>query len=190
MSRAAGQQRSPPSTITHRRRYTLRRPASSHAALAPCYPDAFTTRKVTASGRIRCNGAHVTINSAVQGEWIGIERRDGVHQIYFADLSLGFIDDDKPGLGTDSSTGDQWGTCEMSEIQPLHRCESGGAHPGESVSPRNRSSVTYVPSCSRKHPIRIPEHSIGDSAHPITNSGHSIRFGRATEARGGDGRGP
>ena len=66
--------------------------------VSPCYPDAFTTRKVTASGSIRWNGVHVTINSALQGEWIGIERRDGVHQLYFADLSLGFIDHDKPAL--------------------------------------------------------------------------------------------
>lgn len=66
---------------------------------APCYPDTFQTRKVAASGRIRWNGSHVTINHALEGEWIGIERRDGVHQVYFADLSLGFIDDEKPQLG-------------------------------------------------------------------------------------------
>jgi putative transposase len=66
---------------------------------APRYPELFQTRKVAASGRIRWNGAHVTINRALEGEWIGIERRDGVHQIYFADLSLGFIDDEKPELG-------------------------------------------------------------------------------------------
>lgn len=67
--------------------------------VSPSYPDAFLTRKVAATGRIRWNAMHVTINRALQGEWVGIERRDGVHQVYFADLSLGFIDDDKPGLG-------------------------------------------------------------------------------------------
>lgn len=66
---------------------------------APRYPDGFQTRKVTASGRIRWNGEHVTINHALEGEWIGIERRDGVHQFYFADISLGFVDDEKPRLG-------------------------------------------------------------------------------------------
>jgi putative transposase len=65
----------------------------------PHYPEAFQTRKVAASGRIRWNGTLVQINHALEGEWIGIERRHGVHQIYFADLSLGFIDDEKPELG-------------------------------------------------------------------------------------------
>lgn len=65
----------------------------------PHYPDTFQTRKVAASGRVRWNGVHVTINHALEGEWIGIERRDGVHQVYFADVSLGFIDDEKPDLG-------------------------------------------------------------------------------------------
>jgi transposase InsO family protein len=65
----------------------------------PNYPETFEKRKVAASGRIRWNGAHVTINHALEGEWIGIERRNGVHQVYFASLSLGFIDDEKPELG-------------------------------------------------------------------------------------------
>jgi putative transposase len=65
----------------------------------PSYPGTFQTRKVAASGRIRWNGVHVTINHALEGEWIGIERRDGVHQVYFADVSLGFMDDEKPELG-------------------------------------------------------------------------------------------
>lgn len=65
----------------------------------PRYPDEFQTRKVAASGRIRWNSRHVSINHALEGEWIGIERRDGVHQIYFSDISLGFIDDEKPELG-------------------------------------------------------------------------------------------
>jgi hypothetical protein len=50
---------------------------------------AFLTRMVAATGRIRWNGVHVTVNRALQREWVGIERRDGVHQIYFAELSLG-----------------------------------------------------------------------------------------------------
>lgn len=66
---------------------------------APTYPESFEKRKVTASGRIRWNSLHVTINHALEGEWIGIERRDGVHQVYFAEVSLGFIDDEKPELG-------------------------------------------------------------------------------------------
>jgi putative transposase len=66
---------------------------------SPTYPAGFDTRKVAASGRIRWKGAHVQINHALEGEWIGIERRDGVHQFYFADVSLGFVDDAKPELG-------------------------------------------------------------------------------------------
>jgi putative transposase len=66
---------------------------------APTYPGTFQKRKVAASGRIRWNGTVVTINHALEGEWIGIERRDGIHQVYFADVSLGFIDDAKPELG-------------------------------------------------------------------------------------------
>jgi hypothetical protein len=73
-----------------------------------CYPDGFATRKVAASGRIRWNGEMVTINRALEGEWIGIERRDGVHQLYFSDLSLGFIDDAKPGLGLISPPVTAW----------------------------------------------------------------------------------
>jgi putative transposase len=46
----------------------------------PSYPEAFETRKVTASGRIRWKGELVTINHALEGEWIGIERRSGIHQ--------------------------------------------------------------------------------------------------------------
>jgi putative transposase len=34
----------------------------------PHYPDVFQPRKVAASGRIRWNGVHVTINHALEGE--------------------------------------------------------------------------------------------------------------------------
>jgi hypothetical protein len=62
----------------------------------PHYPDGFQT--CSRAPGFGWNGEHVTINHALEGEWIGIERR-GVHQVYFADVSLGFIDDQKPQLG-------------------------------------------------------------------------------------------
>jgi putative transposase len=46
------------------------------------YPDEFTIRKVAASGRIRWRSAMVTINHALEGEWIGIEPADGVHNVF------------------------------------------------------------------------------------------------------------
>jgi len=63
------------------------------------YPDEFTIRKVAASGRIRWRSAMVTINHALEGEWIGIEPADGVHNVFFGNVSLGFIDDERPELG-------------------------------------------------------------------------------------------
>jgi putative transposase len=63
------------------------------------YPKEFMTRKVAASGRIRWRCAMVTINHALEGEWIGIEPADGVHNVFFANVSLGFIDDERPELG-------------------------------------------------------------------------------------------
>lgn len=30
---------------------------------------------------------------------IGIEERDGLHNVFFADVRLGFIDDERPELG-------------------------------------------------------------------------------------------
>jgi transposase InsO family protein len=63
------------------------------------YPAQFLTRKVAASGRIRWNSAMVTIGHALEGEWIGIERGDGLHNVYFSDVRLGFIDDERPELG-------------------------------------------------------------------------------------------
>jgi putative transposase len=84
----------PPSTL-----YVASSREMPRRLVPPHYPDVFQTRKVAASGRIRWNGTHVTINHALEGEWIGIERRDGVHQVYFSDISLGFIDDQRPQLG-------------------------------------------------------------------------------------------
>jgi putative transposase len=63
------------------------------------YPEEFTVRKVAASGRIRWRGAMVTINHALEGEWIGIEPADGAHNVFFGHVSLGFIDDERPELG-------------------------------------------------------------------------------------------
>jgi hypothetical protein len=41
----------------------------------------------------------VTIGHALEGEWVGIERGDGLHNVYFSDVRLGFIDDERPELG-------------------------------------------------------------------------------------------
>jgi transposase InsO family protein len=63
------------------------------------YPSQFLTRKVAASGRIRWKTALVTIGHALEGELIGIEPGDGIHNVFFADVRLGFIDDVRPDLG-------------------------------------------------------------------------------------------
>jgi len=63
------------------------------------YPEELLTRKVTASGRIRWKSSNVTIGHALEGEWIGIERGDGLHHVFFSDIRLGFIDDERPELG-------------------------------------------------------------------------------------------
>ena len=63
------------------------------------YPPHFTVRKVAASGRIRWKSALVTIGHALEGESIGIEERDGMHHVFFADVRLGFLDDERPELG-------------------------------------------------------------------------------------------
>jgi hypothetical protein len=41
----------------------------------------------------------VTIGHALEGECIGIEPGDGLHTVYFSDVRLGFIDDQRPDLG-------------------------------------------------------------------------------------------
>ena len=64
------------------------------------YPSTFNVRRVAASGRIRWKSSLVTIGHALEGESIGIEDRgDGLHHVYFADVHLGFLDDQKPELG-------------------------------------------------------------------------------------------
>ena len=63
------------------------------------YPTTFNVRRVAASGRIRWKSALVTIGHALEGESIGIEERDGMHHVYFADVHLGFLDDERPELG-------------------------------------------------------------------------------------------
>jgi len=63
------------------------------------YPPHLTLRKVAASGQIRWHTEMVTIGHALEGEWIGMERSDGLHHVYFADIRLGFIDDERPELG-------------------------------------------------------------------------------------------
>jgi putative transposase len=75
-------------------------PRSYPSRLSPLkYPDQFLTRKVTASGRIRWKSAMVTIGHALEGEWIGVEPGDGLHHVFFSDVRLGFIDDERPDLG-------------------------------------------------------------------------------------------
>lgn len=67
--------------------------------IEPVYPDSFLTRKIAASGRIRWKSALVTIGHALEGEWIGIEPGDSMHHVFFSDIRLGFIDDERPDLG-------------------------------------------------------------------------------------------
>jgi putative transposase len=63
------------------------------------YDEPMLSRKVTASGRIRWKSVHVTISNALEGESIGIEPGDGVHHVFYSDIPLGFIDDERPELG-------------------------------------------------------------------------------------------
>lgn len=63
------------------------------------YPSGFKVRKVAASGRIRWKSAMVTIGHALEGEFIAVEPGDGVHHVFFADVRLGFLDDERPELG-------------------------------------------------------------------------------------------
>src|SRR5579859_4502008 len=63
------------------------------------YPDHYVRRKVAESGRVRWGGVHVTIGHALEGEWIGLDPGDELHNLYFGDVHLGFIDDTKPELG-------------------------------------------------------------------------------------------
>jgi putative transposase len=63
------------------------------------YASEFKTRVVAASGRVRWQGALVMIGHALEGEVIGLQPDDGMHQVYFADLRLGFIDDRRPEIG-------------------------------------------------------------------------------------------
>jgi len=43
--------------------------------------------------------ALVTIGHALEDESIGIEEKDGMHHVFFADVRLGFLDDERPELG-------------------------------------------------------------------------------------------
>lgn len=63
------------------------------------YPEHYIRRKVTEAGRIRWQSAHVTIGHALEGEWIGLEPSNELHNVYFGDVHLGFIDDQRPELG-------------------------------------------------------------------------------------------
>jgi transposase InsO family protein len=63
------------------------------------YPPGFNVRTVAANGRIRWKSALVTIGHALEGEPIGIQKMDGMHQVFFADIHLGFLDDERPELG-------------------------------------------------------------------------------------------
>jgi putative transposase len=63
------------------------------------YPEHFTLRKVAMSGRIRWKGTLLSINHALEGEWIGIESAGEADQVYYFDRRLGFIDQRRPELG-------------------------------------------------------------------------------------------
>lgn len=63
------------------------------------YPSGFDVRRVAESGRVRWKSAFVTIGHALEGELIGIETIDGLHNVFFSDVRLGFIDDERPELG-------------------------------------------------------------------------------------------
>jgi putative transposase len=72
------------------------------------YPDGFELRKVTASGSTRWNGETLAIGNALEGQWIGIGRGDGIHQVFFADIRLGFLDDERPEIGLVRPAATSW----------------------------------------------------------------------------------
>lgn len=80
-------------------RYRPSSRAYPHRLPAVHYPEHVEKRKVAASGRIRWKGAMVTIGHALEGEWIRIDPGDGPHHVFFADVRLGFLDDERPELG-------------------------------------------------------------------------------------------
>lgn len=63
------------------------------------YPSHFEVRTVASTGRIRWKGSIVPINKALRGELVGIEAVDGVQRVYFSHVALGFLDEERPGLG-------------------------------------------------------------------------------------------
>ena len=63
------------------------------------YPSDFTVRRVAASGRIRWKSALVTIGRALEGESIGIELEDGMHQVFFGDVRLASWTTNAPSWG-------------------------------------------------------------------------------------------
>jgi putative transposase len=63
------------------------------------YPASCEIRKVTAGGRVRWKSAVVSINHALVGEFIGIVQADGLHHVFFSNVRLGFLDDERPELG-------------------------------------------------------------------------------------------
>jgi len=80
-------------------RYTPSPRAFPRRLTAIEYPTGFNVRRVAASGRIRWKSALVTIGHALEGEPIGIQEQDGMHHVFFADVRLGFLDDERPELG-------------------------------------------------------------------------------------------
>jgi hypothetical protein len=43
--------------------------------------------------------ARQPLRHALEGEWIGIQPGDGLHRVFFANVDLGFLDDERPDLG-------------------------------------------------------------------------------------------
>lgn len=63
------------------------------------YPSSFQVRQVATGGRVRWRRAKLMINRALEGERIGIQLGDSIHQVFFAGVSLGILDDHHPELG-------------------------------------------------------------------------------------------
>jgi transposase InsO family protein len=63
------------------------------------YESGIKTRVVSPGGRVRWGGAKVMINHALVGEVVGFQPAEDIHQVYFAGVRLGFIDDRRPELG-------------------------------------------------------------------------------------------
>lgn len=93
------------------------------------YSSGFTVRRVAASGRIRWKSALVTSGHALEGESIGIEVGDSLHHVFFGDVRLGFLDDERPELGLVRPPVTCWARVKRRKRGRMSPMRAGQCHP-------------------------------------------------------------